>query len=610
MKSTLAIAVLLALGLSRSVHAIEDFQLQVQGTNVVLSWPSTESETFIVRYRARIDAVHPWTILTNDLPAAQGTNRTALTHFGVVEFPSGGGGGGGGGNPPPLEGALDDSDGIGATNNEMTSWPPLPPMPWDPRFVWDSSAGIDAALTEGGGEEVPLGSTGFYQVVRVGIYLSAIYEGTVLTDEIPLLIELGNPYAEAVLAEVFLTEDGSDENLPGSKFPPLPVEPGATVTGSWDTTRVPNGDYVLQVGARLDNDVVYLGQAVTVTVSNVVFYPDPWEVGGEAIYVGAQTIYTSGSWALDVYDDQAAHVGHLEGDIASDGFCNYSGIPGPGFSLDNTDGAGNQNPSKFYTLAMTVQSAGGGAPSTSTRKVFIEPPWFICTRSVVCYKQPFQSWQPGWDDVLLLMQAIWSVEEPFHQNLLGTFLWPFQIQTPANWSTVTNQMARVDARDFFYFGHGSGSTMGDAVARLTLGQVQTLLGNNFNNPLTATNMHPYRFVFIDGCNTADGDWPQAFGIPKKTGMVATDFGGKRGIRPRAFMGWNRKKVFTAVLGGSQLHPPHQTYIITFWDKWAEQDQNGRPVRDITQAKDAAANAAPNAALGMVIYGAKDLVITN
>jgi len=53
--------------------------------------------------------------------------------------------------------------------------------------------------------------------------------------------------------------------------------------------------------------------------------------------------------------------------------------------------------------------------------------------------------------------------------------------------------------------------------------VQALLRNNLNDPLKGTNMHPYRFVFLDGCNTADGNWPQAFGIPKKKGMVIIDF---------------------------------------------------------------------------------------
>lgn len=122
-----ALTLLVVLTGVQPVNAIEDLRLQIQGTNAVLSWPSTANETFIVRYRARLDEGHPWTILTNDYPAAVGTNRTALTHVGVVEYPTGGGGGGGGGgNPPPPEGGFtgqDDSD------TDKIEWPPLPPMP-------------------------------------------------------------------------------------------------------------------------------------------------------------------------------------------------------------------------------------------------------------------------------------------------------------------------------------------------------------------------------------------------------------------------------------------------------------------------------------------------
>lgn len=605
MKTRIALTALTLLVLSAGqyrVHAIEDLRLQIQGTNAVLSWPSIQNETFIVRYRARLDAAHPWTILTNHYPAALGTNRTTLTHVGVVEYPTGGGGGEGGGNPPSPEGA---SGGQDDSVTDKIEWPPLPPMPWDPRWIRDPG---DGPLTEDGGGEVPLGAIGFYQVVRHGVHLFGFTNGMVISGQVSLPVEFGHSDPNTTLSEVFLSDAGSDDNLPGSSFPAFPLEPGVTLSGTWDTTHVPNGQYVLQVGARLDNDVVYLGQPISVTVSNVVFYPDPWEVGGLAIYVGAQTIYTDGTWALDIYDDQDMHVGHLQGYIAADGYCNYPGIPGPGFSLDNTDGWGNQNPSTFYTLALSVQPSRGGSASASTRKVFIEPPWFIPTKSVVCYKQPFQSWQPGWTDVRIMMEAIWSVVEAFHPNLLGTFVTPFEVQTPADWSTVTNQMARFDCRDFFYFGHGSGSSLGDAGARLRLGAVQSLLGNNFKDPLTATNLHPYRFVFMDGCNTADGDWPQAFGIPKKTGMTALDFGEKRGIRPRAFMGWNRKKGFTSVLGGNQLWPPHMNYITTFWSKWAERDAGGGPKNNVTQAVQAAKDAEPMAGLGMVIYGAKDLVI--
>jgi len=104
---------------------------------------------------------------------------------------------------------------------------------------------------------------------------------------------------------------------------------------------------------------------------------------------------------------------------------------------------------------------------------------------------------------------------------------------------------------------------------------------------------------------ADGDWPQAFGIPKKKGMVIIDFTEKRGIRPRAFMGWNRKKVVgTHIIAGNQLYTPHAEYIMAFWRYWAE-PPGDRPLKDAVKH---AEDTAPLAAGGMTVYGAEDLVI--
>ena len=75
------------------------------------------------------------------------------------------------------------------------------------------------------------------------------------------------------------------------------------------------------------------------------------------------------------------------------------------------------------------------------------------------------------------------------------------------------------------------------------------------------------------------------------------------------MGWNRKKVSdVGIIAGGQMDPDHMTYISTFWTTWAARDQNGLPKNDITAAIGAAATAAPNASLGMQLYGAIDLVI--
>ena len=78
-----------------TVHtfAIENLQLFLQCSNVVLYWPSTNDETYIVQYRPTLDPGDTWQTLTSSLPADVGTNLTFFVHSNVVLNPNCGGGG-------------------------------------------------------------------------------------------------------------------------------------------------------------------------------------------------------------------------------------------------------------------------------------------------------------------------------------------------------------------------------------------------------------------------------------------------------------------------------------------------------------------------------------
>src|SRR6266404_4870379 len=97
-------AVMLFLASAVQTFAIEGLQLSLQCSNVVLSWPSVEGETYIVQYRPTLDVSTPWQTLASSLPADVGTNLTFFTHSNIVQHPNCGGGGGsfaamsGGGN--------------------------------------------------------------------------------------------------------------------------------------------------------------------------------------------------------------------------------------------------------------------------------------------------------------------------------------------------------------------------------------------------------------------------------------------------------------------------------------------------------------------------------
>src|SRR6266487_2472862 len=96
-----ALAVLL-LASSHRAFAVSGIQLSIQGTDVVLRWPSQPGQAFIIGYRPTLDASTPWTFLETSYAAATGT-ETTYVHQNVVVFPQaaqGDGEGGGGGAPP------------------------------------------------------------------------------------------------------------------------------------------------------------------------------------------------------------------------------------------------------------------------------------------------------------------------------------------------------------------------------------------------------------------------------------------------------------------------------------------------------------------------------
>ncbi len=640
-------AVALSFASAIQSFAVEGLQLSVQSSNVVLSWPSTNTETYIVRYRPTLTPDSSWLTLTDYFAAASDTNITVFVHSNIVQYPPSSPGGGGGGNIMP-----DGMSGAASGSSTTTDQGVLMAVPADgsgraaPLMIYPSGFDLSGFTIfdpvtgesvsgngysvkaapmdtmQAGGIQPMDGSgdtnqyTGFYQVARDGVHIYGMTNGMVLSGQVPLPIEFGDVDTNRSVAEIFLSNNDSDDDIPGSTFPDFPLGAGISPNGVWDTTQVTNGTYLLQVGAKMSDETLYMDNPVSVTVSNVMWLPDSWNVGGQAIYVGVQTAFTNGTWHLDIYDDQNDYVGYLDGSLDTNGYCAYPGISGPGFSLNNTDGQGNQNPSTLYTMAMTVHPANTTPPyPTLTNTVLIEPSWNISpTYAVTCYMQVFNPIKEGYNEVIQMMQAIWSVEQDFHPNVLGSGEIPFQVQTLGDWATVVSKLRDNANRDFIYFGHGSGTALGpDQTTSITTNEIENTLKNNSKNPLDGPNRHPYRFVYMDGCETADGNWPQVFGIPKKAGMVTADFTNKRGIRPRAFFGWNRKKYFNMELNTSGfLDPDFLNWRTDFWRDFAERDGQGNPKYNITTAATAADtndNGIHNSfGGGRMIYGASDLVI--
>jgi len=133
------------------------------------------------------------------------------------------------------------------------------------------------------------------------------------------------------------------------------------------------------------------------------------------------------------------------------------------------------------------------------------------------------------------------------------------------------------SRNFFYFGHGGRNQIGSSTNALThISSTQLFNALATADPM-ATNRHAYRFVFLDGCETAKGDLPLAFGIPKKKLTVA-DLADD-GRRPCAFMGWSSTK-WIGIL--NRVWYDHINFVTWFKYEWIDV---GRPLLDaVNQAK--------------------------
>ncbi|MEI2727331.1 MAG: hypothetical protein V9H26_28685 [Verrucomicrobiota bacterium] len=231
----LIVALAILFAATTQVFAIEGLKLQIRCPDVVLSWPSTNDETYLVQYRETLSTNTPWETLTNLLAAEMGTNITTFAHSNRVDCPAG----------QVFGMMMESSGGIGLSTLasaltveernqlkqareearlvalyekcklegrepyewELKNQPPLPLSAEEVRArilkaKADRAAGLSSASIEepsgsGGGSGPELAgdgltpSTGFYQVVRNGLYLSGVQNGMLLSGTVDFPYELG-----------------------------------------------------------------------------------------------------------------------------------------------------------------------------------------------------------------------------------------------------------------------------------------------------------------------------------------------------------------------------------------------------------------------------------
>lgn len=117
-----------------------------------------------------------------------------------------------------------------------------------------------------------------------------------------------------------------------------------------------------------------------------------------------------------------------------------------------------------------------------------------------------------------------------YNSVFNEYTWSGNLQGEAGWlssmtdvTALTNNLAQNHTRNFYFDGHGSDSTIGNSYAPDQAGSVTIAavdIAAMLHNWITASKrknacLHPYRFVFLNACDTADYyTWAWAFGIPE------------------------------------------------------------------------------------------------
>ena len=570
----------LLIALATQSYGIEGLSISIRnGTDVVLGWPSAVTETYIVQYRVALDTNDPWTTLTNYYPAAQYTNWTTFVIPNQICVPSGGTTGGAGqgitGGPPSPMAAIQSELAPGETL--------LPPLPWDPAtwqfgaiatglglsdyvpITGDMMTAIEADVLAPQDEtSSPLNTTncptspGFYEVVRNGVHCVGLTNGMVLSGTVTIPLEIAAPSDDPISGAV-LQVDGN--MTPG----------GAAVQGvnnlwtfSWDTTLIPNGTHQVSADVIFGEDAAdaEMTNSLTVTVSNLISFPYYYSQvfgQGTGMWVYAQSAATNVDWEVAVYDSQTNYLGYFDG-YSPDGLISFTwGLQTSPYSPPLND--------PTFRLDYYLWDAGTEQPLTppspaASKWMIGEANWDPMEMVVAC--SPVDGNINHTTEVQDMM--IDGVINPC-QSVPGG-VWPQPANDPngnawtwgANGDGTTLMQYLPSASDLYYFGHGTPYSFGvSSNSHITYHDLVTNL-HNFPGSNVPTNTHPYKLVFIDGCQSGGGPLCEAFGIP--AGQYDTNFFAASALRTRAYVGYTKTISF---------NPDNWTQranmLAQFWNNW-------------------------------------------
>lgn len=609
-KSMIAIALLLT-GVA-GLQAVGDLQISLQGTNVVLSWASTNSDYYLVQYSTNLHSSHPWQTLTNWMPGSDGTN-TVFVHSGAFHVPT---------VSPDSLGYNDllsaqtlnqEEVPLAMRANDPDSAAPVflyPPgfdfsgfLLYDPvTQTWRSGNGFTRdnppnPLNPGTNTptSIPF-EMKFYKVVQHGIQCLGITNGMTLSGVVTIPIEVGIEDGE--LTTICVRENGVPV---GESIKIKPFSSQLQIV--LDTTTMSNGlheisafaSWIPTTGSGDGGDVESI--PVTVDIFNPISFPNWMDRFGEVtnrIVFSAQSAFTNIWYYIHIYDSNANYIGTLE-NYSSDGNihqtwnligpdpefysyfnepCIYSMIEiiplmeeGLDIQFENKDVVFSSKEKQEIQLRENMHYLGPiKVTYKQTDNWTIDGMWVVANQQAWHDENDFLDIAS--DGFALAAETLGLVVFPIEARPFGTsFRIPCKDASESNqinaWNKVFDALTNNAFRNFFYLGHGGPNLIGtNEFCGISAEDIRVALHNYAETHL---NRHTYRFVFLYGCETTSGIWPQAFGIKNRENIDIMDYIDS-GTRPSVFIGFSNKN--SVAIGNDVLYV-NSRFLQLFLENWIE-----------------------------------------
>ncbi len=390
----------------------------------------------------------------------------------------------------------------------------------------------------------------------------------------------------------------------------------ATITGGpmvfpINTVLFANGVHTLQARVADNQGIGYLGgdpdsdtvanvspsAVVPVTLSNAISVAS-FPLFGAQLPIHVDLLSTNADWSISISAETGAVVRVLSG-LTSNGVIDVT--------WDGLDTGGQPVPADvlYYLTITTVSSGGGGfaplsvGPTNSAMVAsYKETAWntgltLLARQKLKCRFPANCTWETASATKLGSIRT--SIVATFsHPEIYADD--PLVMQADADWATLRDGLAAGSVRQFYYAGHSNGGAIGFNEFTPSTGvqwtEIASALGNFVYIPPGQSQYvvkfkKPFKFVFIDGCLSGVGNWPQAFGTLK----FVYDYQLVDG-KNRTFLGWLEKSV------SSLFGDAHNDFTVRFWARWTEVET--RPLHEaIRRAAEATSGIDTNQ---LVLYG--------